>query len=78
MGQKYFKTGLMGQKSGLKVVRENNTARKFRKNWPKKWSYGPKNWPTKYFWPTLKPLQHKGFRVFWAKNLFFNLIYLRN
>lgn len=74
MGQK----SQMGKKFVPKFIRENNTARKFCKKRPKKWSYGPKNWPTKYFWPMLKPLRHKGFGVFWAKNLFFNLIYLRN
>nr|DAX66724.1 MAG TPA: Bombesin-like peptide [Caudoviricetes sp.] len=67
MGQK----SQIGQKFVPKFIRENNTARKIRHFWAKKWS-------VKNFCPMLKPLRHKGFRVFWAKRPLFNLIYLRN
>lgn len=74
MGQK----SQMGQKFVPKFIRENNTAQKIQHFWAKKWSNGPKKWSVKNFCPMLKPLRHKGFRVFWAKRPLFNLIYLRN
>ena len=52
MGQK----SQMGQKFVPKFIRENNTARKIRHFWAKKWSNGPKKWSVKNFCPIKCPI----------------------